>query len=83
MADAKGVVFALGPTGKRRNAAPGADGGHPFFATSQYLVRIRLVTDIPNQLIRWRIEYIMQRHGEFDRAQARRKMAAGNAHGMG
>jgi len=43
----------------------------------QNLVRIGLMPDVPDQFVGRRIEHGMQRHREFDHAQARAEMATG------
>ena len=80
---AEGVVFALRTVGEGAHAALGADGGHPVLAPGQYLVRVGLVAYIPDQLVFRGVEDVMQGDGQLNRAQARRKMAAGDADGLG
>jgi len=41
---------------------------------------IALMTDIPDQAIIRRVEYVMQRHGQFDNAQPRTQMPARLGH---
>ena len=43
-------------------------------------MRIGLVADIPHQPVVRRVEHVMQRDGQFHRAQIGRQMPAGLAH---
>ena len=83
VAYAEGVVFAFRAVGEGADAALGADGGHPVLAASQDLVGVGLVSDVPDQLVVGGVEDIMQGDGQLDRAQARRKVPAGDADGLG
>ena len=47
----------------------------------QYLVRIRLMPDIPYQPVTWRVEHIMQRNCQFDDAQTCTQVTTGHRHG--
>ncbi len=80
VADTEGVVFAFGTRGEGAHAILGADAGHPVFAPGQYLVRVGLVPDIPDQLVFGGVEDVVQGDGQFNGAQARREMAARHAH---
>ena len=61
--------------GKGREAARLLDGVQPVAAAGQHLVRIGLVADVPDQAVIGRIEHVMQRDGQLDRAQAGGEMA--------
>ena len=50
-----------------------------IFAARQDFMRIRLMTDIPDNLVIRQIQSEMQSHGQFDRAQIARQMSAGPA----
>ncbi len=65
--------------GKGREAAVLLDGVQQFAPPGQHLVRIGLVTDVPDQPVIRRIEHVVQRDGQLDRAQARGEMAAPRA----
>ena len=77
MADAKGIKLAFAALGKSRHAAVHAQSGHAFAAAGQYLVRVSLVADIPDQAIFRRVEDVMQRDCQLDSAEIRRQMPAG------
>ena len=74
--DTEGVVLAFAARREWREAAVLLDGVQLIAAPGQYFVRIGLVADIPDQPVVGCIENVMKRHGEFDRAQARGKVAA-------
>ncbi len=77
MTDAEGVVLALLAARERRQAVLLLDRGDPLAPTSEDLVRIALVADVPDQAIVRRVEHVVQRDGEFHHAQTRTEMAAG------
>ncbi len=81
MRRAERVVFAFGPLGEARQAAALADGADTLAATGQDLVRIALMTDVPDQAVVGRVEDIMEGDRQFDDAQPRAQMAAGGADG--
>ena len=57
--------------------------GTDFIAPSgQDFMRVGLMPNIPDNFIAWRLEYMMQRHGELDHSQSSTQMAAGNSDGI-
>jgi hypothetical protein len=74
---AKAVVRALVAPEEAGESAPLAQGRHAVAASSEDLVGISLVADVPNHPVVRRGEDVVQRHGELDHAQARRQMTAG------
>ena len=80
MADAEGVVLALAA---RRERARGRLSCLMVCNSSrrpgEHLVRVGLMAHVPDQPVVRRIEDIVQRDGELDRAQARGEMAAASA----
>jgi len=79
VADAKGVVLALGATREGRDAVLLAQGFHALATTGEDLVRIRLMTDVPYQPVIRGVEDVMQRDGQLDDAQAGTEMPTGLA----
>ena len=77
MGGAEGVVDALVAARKAGNAAQLAQRMHPVAAAGQDLVRVGLMADIPDDAVFRRIERIMQRNRQLDRAEVGRQMAAG------
>ncbi len=73
MRGAEGVVVALGAAGEAREAAPGAQGADAVAAAGQDLVRIRLVADVPDQLVARRVEDGVERDGRARRRRGRRR----------
>ena len=73
----EGVVFALNASRKARNSTVLAQLRHALTPTGQDLVRIGLVSDIPDDAIGRRIEHIVQRDREFDRTEIGGQVAAG------
>jgi hypothetical protein len=51
---------------------------NPISTTGQYLMRIRLVPDVPDQPIFGCIEDVVQRDCQFDYAKARAQVAPGD-----
>ncbi len=82
MADAKGVILAFLAAGKRCQAVFFLDRGDAVAAAGEDLVRIALVADIPHKPVVRRVEFMVQRHGQFHHAQARAEVAAGAGDGL-
>ena len=78
MGGAERVVFAFRALGEARQAAALAQGPDAVAPAGQDLVRIGLMADIPDDPVLRRVEDIMQRDGQFDDAEARAEMAAGD-----
>ena len=77
---AEGVVLALVAARKAGDAArTGAAVAMPLAAAGQHLVGIGLVADVPDDAVVRRVEDVMQRDRQLDRAEIRRQMAAGPA----
>jgi hypothetical protein len=66
VADAEGVVLALGAVAERREAAEAADRLQALAAPGEHLVRIGLVTDVPDQAVVRRVEAAVQRDRQLD-----------------
>src|SRR6202034_1271750 len=73
---------ALGALGKTGQSAARPQGADAVAAIGQDLVRVGLMADVPNQAVLGRIEDIVQRHRQFDHAQAGAEMAAGHGNGI-
>jgi len=73
----EGVVLALAALREARDAAELAQRGHALAAAGQDLVRVALVADVPDQAVARRVEDVVQRDRELDRAEVRRQVAAG------
>lgn len=71
---------SLGPP--TRQAALLADGVHLRAPPRQHLVDVRLVPHIPNELVLWRVEHIVQRQAELHHAQAGAQVPARLGHGV-
>ena len=76
MRGAERVVFALRALGEAGQAAALAQRADAVAPPGQDLVRIGLMADVPDQPVARRVEDIMQRHGQFDDAEARAEMPA-------
>ncbi len=68
MRRAEGIVFAFAALGKSGKAAALPQRMHSGAASGQNLVRIALMTDVPDQAVMRRIEYIMDSCRQFDHA---------------
>ena len=77
---AKGVVGRLGAPREARDAALLAQRAHCLAPPGQDLVRIGLVAHVPDDAVLRRVEHVMQRHRQLDRAQVGRQVAAGAGH---
>ncbi len=79
VSDAKGVVLAFRATGKRRQTAWLLDGGQALAPAGQHLVRIRLMSDVPDQAVLRGLENIMQGNRELDCSETGGEMSAARA----
>ncbi|GJE67749.1 hypothetical protein LNAOJCKE_4982 [Methylorubrum aminovorans] len=70
MRRAEGVVLALGALGETGQAAALAERADAIAPSGEDLVRVALVSDVPDDAIVGGVEHVVQRHGEFDHAQA-------------
>ena len=77
MRGAEGVVIALRPLGEAGQAAALAQGADAVAAPGENFVRIALMADVPDQAVGRRVEDIVQRHRQFDDAEAGAEMPAG------
>jgi hypothetical protein len=82
MGGAKRVVLALGTLGEARQSATLAQRSNAFAAASQDLVRITLVSNVPDQSVRRGIKYGMQGDRELDDTEACAEMPAGFGDGI-
>ncbi len=73
MRRAERVVFALGALGEAGQAAALAQRADAVAPAGQDLVRIGLVADVPDQPVARRVEDVVQRDGQLDDAEARRR----------
>src|ERR1039457_3461551 len=81
MAHTEGVVLALASCGKRGKAAVLLDGVQLRAPPGQYLVRICLMTDIPDDAVVGRIENVVQDNRELHGAKPRCEVSAPGADG--
>ena len=71
------VSYSLSDAGREgRQALVLLDGSQQIAPAGEHLVRVRLMTDIPDQPVVRGVEHRMQRNREFHGAQTRRKVAA-------
>ncbi len=68
MGRAERVVFALGALGEARQAAALAERPDAVAPPGQDLVRIGLVSDVPDQAVVRRVEHVVQGDRELDDA---------------
>ena len=76
MRRAEGVVFAFRALGEARQAAARAKRADAVTASGENLVGVRLMTDVPDQPVTWRVEDMMQCNGQLDHAETGAQMAA-------
>jgi hypothetical protein len=77
---AERVVFAFRALGETGEAAALTQSSDSVAPSSQDLVRIGLMADVPDDAVSRRIENIVQRHGQFDHAETGAQMSAGDRH---
>ena len=77
MGGAEGVVLALAALREARDAAELAQRRHALAPAGQDLVRIGLVAHVPHQPVVRRVEDMVQRDRELDRAEVGAQVAAG------
>src|SRR5277367_51168 len=82
MTDAECVEFALVALRKRGEAVFFLDRGNAIAPPGEDLVRIALMTDVPDQTIVRRLEKIVQRDREFDHAEPCAEVTAGASDGF-
>ena len=81
MRGAERIVFAFAALGEARKPATLPQRTDTVTTARDDLVRIGLVAHVPHQLVLRRVEHIMDRHGQFDHAEARAEVPASGAHG--
>src|SRR5215472_7555134 len=74
------VIGALGAFGEARQASALTQGANAAAPPGQDLVRVGLVTDVPNQPVMRGIEHIMERHGELHHPETGTEVPAGDRH---
>ena len=79
MAGAERVVFALGALAEARQAVRLTQRADAVAPAGQDLMRVGLVTDVPDQFVMRRVEDMVQRDGQLDHAKPRAEMAAGDS----
>ena len=80
MRRAESIVNAFLPARESCDTAFLAQIRHTGFATGENLVPVGLVANIPYQTIFRRVEHIVQRDGDLDRAEVRRKVTSSRGH---
>src|SRR5580765_8058764 len=76
------IVDALRALGETGQASALSHCSYPAPAAGQNLVRICLMPDVPDELVRRRVEDIVERYGKFDYTQAGTKMSACDRDGI-
>ncbi len=76
VAGAVGIVRALGARGEAAEAAGLADRGEAVAAAGEKLVRVRLVADVPEDLVLGRVVDVVEGDGQLDDAEVWGEVAA-------
>ena len=71
------IVFRFCSAQEFRHAAALADGLEIFSAARQHLVRVALMTNVEDQSVRRRIEYVVNRRDQLDGPETGSQMPAG------
>ena len=79
---AERIVFAFGALGEAGQAVALSQRADAIPTVGENLMRISLMSDVPDQSVGRRIEHIMQRHREFDHAEAGAEMASCDCDGI-
>jgi hypothetical protein len=66
MAGGKSIARAFRYFGKPRDSPELAEGGKPVTPAGQQLMGIGLMADVPDQLVRRNVKYIVDGNGEFN-----------------
>ena len=80
MARAERVVFRFVALEKAADSAVLLDGRKLVAPSGQNLVRVSLMAHVPDDAVVRRVESIMKRDGQLDRAEARARVAADARH---
>ncbi len=80
MRSTKVVVLALATPREPGQAVELAQAPHALAAAGEDLVRIALMTHVPNQTVIRQVEHVVDGHREFDRPQIGRQMPARAGH---
>src|SRR4051812_14455585 len=78
MGGAERVVFAFGALRETAQASALPQSPNTIAPAGQDLVRIGLVTDVPDDAIAWRVENIVKRERQLDHAKTGPEMSAGH-----
>ena len=70
------VIFAFGSLGEAGKPAAHAERTDAVAPAGQDLVRVGLVTDVPEQPVFRRVEHVVQGHRQLDHAEPGAEMAA-------
>ena len=82
MRGTKRVVFTFDPSREAGQSTTLSKGSNTVPPTGQNLVRITLMTDIPDQPIGRGLEHMVQSHRQFHNAQTGAQMSAGDRNGI-
>ena len=77
MRRAERIILALGALGEARKPPALPNGAQRLAPAGQDLVRIGLMTHIPDQPVNRRVEHIMQRNRQLDNPEPRTQMSPG------
>ena len=77
MRRAKGIIFAFAALGEARKPAGLPQCANSVSPAGQYLMRIALMTHIPDEPVFGRVEHIVDRGGQLDHTQPCAEMPAG------
>mmetsp|Transcript_28312 Transcript_28312/g.52707 ORF Transcript_28312/g.52707 Transcript_28312/m.52707 type:complete len:531 (+) Transcript_28312:1773-3365(+) len=80
MGRTEGIEIALRPLGEPAQAVLLAQCAHAVATARQYLMRIALVTHVPDQLVARRIKHRVNANSQFNHSQRRTKVPARAAH---
>jgi hypothetical protein len=72
------IVFAFGTLCEPGQTAAGAQRANAIAPSRQNFVRVSLVTDVPNQLVRGCVKNVVEGNRQLDDTEARSKVSAGD-----
>ena len=82
MSGTEGIVFGFLALAETGDAAELPELFEPVAPAGEHLVRVALMTDVPDDVVVGHVEDVVQGDGQFDDAEGRAEMAAGFGNGL-
>ena len=82
MSSAERIILTLGPFQEPAQSPVLSDRAQPFLPPGEYFVRIRLVADVPDELVVRGVEDVVQRYSQLDGAEPCAQVSPGLRDGL-